>query len=174
MTKSAGLVRCRSTPSLPSAAKMTSWPADLRICSSIALVSGSSSMTRIRAIGLASQYARPLRTCKPKAPGSDRHGHRVSKTSKGLDHEDQLWHTCHARWRSSLQRGSPPPPPMTNPAGPSSLITPDLLSLHRARALDTHCDAMALASHTETRLGATGERGRASGCPLFHGNRQAT
>ena len=39
------------TPSLPSAARMTSWPADLRVCSSITLVSGSSSMIRIRAIG---------------------------------------------------------------------------------------------------------------------------
>jgi thiol:disulfide interchange protein len=39
------------TGELPSAAKITSWPADLRIFSSIALMSGSSSMTRIRAIG---------------------------------------------------------------------------------------------------------------------------
>src|ERR1035441_8937377 len=50
-------------------------------------------------------------------PGRESHSHEVSKTSKGLDHSDQLWHTCHARRWSSLQRGSPPPPPLTDPAG---------------------------------------------------------
>ena len=49
--------------------------------------------------------------------GRGSHSHEVSNTSKGLDHSDQLWQTCHARWWSSLQRGSPPPPPLTDPAG---------------------------------------------------------
>ena len=45
-----------------------------------------------------------------------RHGHEVSM-SKWLDRKDRLWHTCHALRLSSLQQGSPPPPPLTDPAG---------------------------------------------------------
>ena len=56
-----------------------------------------------------------------RVPGRGSHSNEVSKTSKVLDYKDQLWHTGHARWRSSLQRGSPPPPPMTDPAGLSPI-----------------------------------------------------
>ena len=72
-------------------------------------------------------------------PGRESHSHEVSKTSKGLDHSDQLWHTCHARWRSFLQRGSPPPPPMTFAAGRSvenEWLT--VLVIHQTRTLVAH------------------------------------
>src|SRR5208282_3008512 len=61
-------------------------------------------------------------------PGSDRHGHEA-RTPKGLDHNDQLWHTCHARWWSSPSAGFPTPTSYDGPP-PGALGFHDGLSVH--------------------------------------------
>jgi hypothetical protein len=63
-------------------------------------------------------------------PGRETQNHEVSKTSKELDHKDQPWHTSHARWRSFLQRDSPSPPPLTDPAGLFSIELNGVLPFH--------------------------------------------
>jgi hypothetical protein len=47
--------------------------------------------------------------------GRGSHSHEVSKMTKGLDDKDQLWHTGHARWRSSPSAGFPTPTSLDGP-----------------------------------------------------------
>ena len=108
-------------------------------------------------------------------PGSDRHGDE-GKTSKGLDHKDQLWHTCHARWCSFTSAGFPTPTSLDGPhralirwittsaaAAPGIRVT----AWHRP---DAHPAQAGLPSHSSCGLrGPAGTRKRALGAPVSAG-----
>jgi hypothetical protein len=106
--------------------------------------------------------------------GGDRHGHEA-KTSKGLDHKDQLWHTCHARWWSSPSAGFPTPTSLDGPPPGFRLLDYDLSGsrtrnsgngMDAVQMLTRHklvCPPIVHTAYADTRshaLGPAGKRGR--------------